>query len=64
MPYQQYPILKPYLTTHSLLPENQETPIQFIKTNRIKHQLFYRRNHFAYPTIPYSNYWLPIKGKV
>lgn len=59
----QYKV-RPYLMTHSLLPENQETPIQFLKTDIIDDKLFFRRNHFDYPTLSYSNYWLPINGKV
>ncbi|SFF64839.1 Mo-co oxidoreductase dimerisation domain-containing protein [Halobacillus alkaliphilus] len=54
----------PYLMTRSLIPENQETPIQFIKTDIVDHKLFYRRNHFPYPTLSYSNYYLPINGMV
>ncbi|MFJ7469146.1 sulfite oxidase [Peribacillus frigoritolerans] len=56
--------VRPYLTTRSLLPENQETPIQFINNDSMVHQLFFRRNHFTYPTLSYSNYWLPINGLV
>ncbi|WP_141604047.1 sulfite oxidase [Terrilactibacillus laevilacticus] len=56
--------VEPYLSTHSLLPENQETPIQFIKTDDTDNKLFYRRNHFSYPPLSYSNYWLPINGIV
>ena len=58
------PIVKPYLTTRSLQPENQETPIEFINNDSMENQLFYRRNHFSYPTLSYSNYWLPINGVV
>lgn len=57
-------IVRPYLTTHSIRPENQETPISFINSDIINQQLFYRRNHFSYPLIPLSNYWLPIIGSV
>ncbi|MFJ9385155.1 sulfite oxidase [Peribacillus sp. NPDC101481] len=56
--------VKPYLLTRSLQPENQETPIHFINNDSMENQLFYRRNHFAYPTLSYSNYWLPINGLV
>lgn len=56
--------VRPYLTTRSLLPENQETPIQFINNDSVENQLFFRRNHFTYPTLSYSNYWLPINGVV
>ncbi|MED4017956.1 sulfite oxidase [Sutcliffiella cohnii] len=55
---------KPYLTTRSLQPENQETPIQFIKNNIISERLFFRRNHFSYPNLTYSSYWLPVNGHV
>ncbi|CAM3825155.1 sulfite oxidase [Mesobacillus zeae] len=58
------PVVRPYLTTRSLMPENQETPIQFIQSDIVKHKLFYRRNHFSYPALSYSNYWLPIDGLV
>jgi DMSO/TMAO reductase YedYZ molybdopterin-dependent catalytic subunit len=57
-------IVKPYLTTRSLQPENQETPIQFIKMGRTNKHLFYRRNHFSYPKLSMSNYLLPITGLV
>lgn len=53
---------KPYLTTRSLQPENQETPIHFLEKDIIPNPLFYRRNHFPYPSL--SSYWLPITGSV
>lgn len=56
--------VRAYLTTRSLLPENQETPIQFINNDSVENQLFFRRNHFTYPTLSNSNYWLPINGVV
>ncbi|MGE8206863.1 sulfite oxidase [Heyndrickxia sp. NPDC080065] len=59
-----YPISKPYLITHSLLPENQETPIQFITSDLINKQFFYKRNHFPYPTFSHLNFWLPVNGLV
>lgn len=59
-----YPFVKPFLTTRSLFPENQEAPIPFIENGIVNNNLFYRRNHFSYPTLTYSNYWLPINGKV
>lgn len=55
---------KPYLITRSLQPENQETPIHFLESDIVKNDLFYRRNHFPYPPLSYSNYWLPINGSV
>ncbi|MED3552559.1 sulfite oxidase [Cytobacillus praedii] len=56
--------VSPYLLTRSLLPENQETPIQFINNDMIVNKLFFRRNHFSYPTLSLRNYWLPINGTV
>lgn len=55
---------KPHLKTHQIQPENQETPIEFISTDRVPNTLFYRRNHFSYPQLPSRNYWLPINGLV
>ncbi|MFP7300196.1 sulfite oxidase [Neobacillus niacini] len=57
-------VVKPYLVTRSLQPENQETPIQFMESDSIPKHLFYRRNHFSYPKLAYSNYFLPINGLV
>jgi DMSO/TMAO reductase YedYZ molybdopterin-dependent catalytic subunit len=57
-------VVKPYLVTRRLQPENQETPIQFVENDRIQTSLFYRRNHFSYPNLTYSNYFLPINGLV
>lgn len=57
-------IVKPYLITRRLNPENQETPIQFIENDIIQTPLFYRRNHFSYPKLTFSNYFLPINGLV
>ena len=64
MTNKRFPNIKPYLKTHSLIPENQETPIAFIKKDIVDIPLFYRRNHFSYPSISSSNYWLPINGAV
>ncbi|RXI95662.1 sulfite oxidase [Anaerobacillus alkaliphilus] len=55
---------KPYLTTRSINPENQETPIKFLKTETIPTTYFFRRNHFQYPTILNDNFFLPITGQV
>ncbi|MEH7013890.1 sulfite oxidase [Neobacillus niacini] len=57
-------VVKPYLVTRNLQPENQETPIQFIENDIIHNHIFYRRNHFSYPKLTYSNYFLPINGLV
>ncbi|MEH7382033.1 sulfite oxidase [Bacillus sp. JJ1533] len=64
MEHSNHDKVRPYLLTRCLLPENQETPIQFINANIIDNKLFYRRNHFYYPTLSYSNFWLPINGIV
>ncbi|HEY4553456.1 MAG TPA: sulfite oxidase [Bacillaceae bacterium] len=58
------PFVRPYLATRSLYPENQETPISFVGNDFVKSPLFYRRNHFSYPGLTFSNYWLPINGLV
>ncbi|WP_129703413.1 sulfite oxidase [Priestia megaterium] len=52
------------LITRSLIPENKETPIQFLKDDNVSHKLFYRRNHFSYPNFLTSFYYLPIEGFV
>ncbi len=56
--------IKPFLTTQSLKPENQETPIKFLTTNIIPDKYFFLRNHFTYPTILAKNFMLPIYGEV
>lgn len=55
---------RPYLLTRSLSPENQETPIHFLRLSRIPGQYFYRRNHFSYPELSQNFYSLPITGEV
>lgn len=60
----KHPVVKPFLTTRSLEPENQETPIHFVENDIIQTPLFYRRNHFSYPKLTYSNYFIPISGLV
>lgn len=64
MQARQKHFLKPSLITRKLQPENKESPIQFIESNRIEKKLFYRRNHFPYPQITSRNYWLSINGLV
>lgn len=51
---------KPYFITRSLQPENQESPIHFIKNIETPLHYFYRRNHFPYPVLTQYNYWLQI----
>ncbi|ARK32855.1 sulfite oxidase [Halalkalibacter krulwichiae] len=55
---------KPTLTTRSLHPENKEAPFPFIGNDSVPTSLFYKRNHFDYPSLTYLNYWLPIGGFV
>ncbi|MGJ9385960.1 sulfite oxidase [Salipaludibacillus sp. CF4.18] len=54
----------PFLTTRKLVPENQETPLSFIRTDRLPEHLFYKRNHFPYPMLTLSSLWLPVNGNV
>ena len=56
--------VKPYLLTRSLQPENQETPIHFINNDSLKNQSIILKESLSYPTLSYSNYWLPINGLV
>jgi DMSO/TMAO reductase YedYZ molybdopterin-dependent catalytic subunit len=58
------PKVKPYLITRKVLPENQETPIHFLKDSIIPASYFYRRNHFPYPELPTTSYSVPIEGSV
>ncbi|WP_027415668.1 molybdopterin-dependent oxidoreductase [Aneurinibacillus terranovensis] len=44
-------IVKPYLLTRKLFPDNQETPIHFLLESTIPARYFYRRNHFSYPVL-------------
>jgi DMSO/TMAO reductase YedYZ molybdopterin-dependent catalytic subunit len=55
---------KPFLRTHKLHPENQEAPISFLAGHHVPARLFYLRNHFAYPSLSASAYWLPVNGLV
>ncbi|MCL7747524.1 sulfite oxidase [Halalkalibacter alkaliphilus] len=55
---------EPTLSTRGLQPENKETPISFLNTDIVPSHLFFKRNHFSYPKLTYSNYWLPINGLV
>ena len=55
---------KPYLRTQSLSPENQETPIHFLRSWITPTEYFYRRNHFSYPELPAQAFFLPITGEV
>lgn len=55
---------KPSLTTRSLLPENQETPLEFIQSDTMNNYQFFRRNHFAYPALNQANYRLIFGGLI
>ncbi len=46
--------VQPFLTTKSLQPENQESPIEFIESDTVDSRLFYRRNHFLYPVFRFQ----------
>ncbi|WP_155670959.1 sulfite oxidase [Ornithinibacillus caprae] len=53
------------MITKSLSPENQETPIPFVQSDRVDKRLFFKRNHFSYPHLLSSSlYSLEIDGSV
>lgn len=54
----------PFLTTRSLKPENQESPIYFLNKWQTPTQYFYRRNHFPYPFFTQHHFWLQISGQL
>jgi len=55
---------KPFLTTRSLQPENQESPIHFLSSWLTPDKYFYRRNHFSYPVLTSKHLWLQISGNI
>ncbi|KJS22382.1 MAG: sulfite oxidase [Clostridiaceae bacterium BRH_c20a] len=57
-------IVKPYLITKDLKPENQETPIHFLRQWITPTKYFFNRNHFAYPEISGQTFFLPIEGEI
>jgi sulfite oxidase len=57
-------LIQPYLTTRGLTPENQETPIHFLRQQIIPKQYFYIRNHFPYPSLTKDAFTLSISGEV
>lgn len=63
MSYDQ-PIIKPYLTTISLDPENQGTPIHFLNEWITPEQFFFLRNHYPYPPITPESFTLAFGGLV
>jgi DMSO/TMAO reductase YedYZ molybdopterin-dependent catalytic subunit len=63
--YFNFRMVRPHLTTRSLNPENQETPIHFISfIDHVAESLFYRRNHFPYPILTSESFTLKISGSV
>ncbi|MFC3884925.1 sulfite oxidase [Bacillus songklensis] len=56
--------IEPFLHTRKLKPENQETPISFVGGDKTPAHLFYLRNHFDYPHLTVSAYFLPVNGLV
>lgn len=57
-------IIKPYLTTVSLDPENQGTPIHFSDDWITPEPLFFLRNHYPYPPITPESFKLTVMGEV
>lgn len=55
---------KAYLLTRSLIPENQEMPIYFVRKWVTPRKYFYSRNHFPYPLLSKEAYRLEIGGLV
>lgn len=56
--------VEPYLITRGLRPENQETPIHFLRQEITPTEYFFIRNHFEYPKQTPQSYFLPIEGNV
>ncbi|RAK18842.1 molybdopterin-dependent oxidoreductase-like protein [Anoxybacillus vitaminiphilus] len=57
--------IRPYFITKSLVPENQESPIRFLLSQKITPiPYFYRCNHFTYPSLLSHLYYLTIGGLV
>ena len=56
--------MKPYLTTRSLLPENQESPIEFLQEWQTDPTVFFLRNHFPYPQFSQHYFDLPVFGQI
>jgi DMSO/TMAO reductase YedYZ molybdopterin-dependent catalytic subunit len=55
---------EPHLTTRKLDPENQETPIQFVREWMTPEKFIYLRNHFKYPVFTENFYRLQIDGAI
>jgi DMSO/TMAO reductase YedYZ molybdopterin-dependent catalytic subunit len=58
------PLIEPYLITRELKPENQETPIHFLRQTITPTEYFFIRNHFEYPKQTQHANFLPIEGNV
>lgn len=55
---------RPNLTTHKIMPDNQETPIHHLPQWITPAEYFYRRNHFPYPMLTQQFFFLPVSGEV
>ena len=54
----------PFYKTHKLNPENQETPLRFLRQWITPEEYFFIRNHFSYPEVDERNYSVGIDGAV
>lgn len=54
----------PELTFHEEKPENAEFPFSHLNGWIIPQRLFFRRNHFAYPTVDLAAWRLEVTGAV
>ncbi|WP_216827570.1 sulfite oxidase [Alkalihalobacterium elongatum] len=56
--------VRPYFTTRSLIPENQETPIHFLRGSIFDKEYWFLRNHFQYPELNVASENLLVTGAV
>ncbi|MDE5413398.1 sulfite oxidase [Alkalihalobacterium chitinilyticum] len=56
--------VRPYFTTRGLIPENQETPIHFLRGSIFDKGYWFLRNHFQYPDLTINSGNLLITGAV
>ncbi|HYH04015.1 MAG TPA: sulfite oxidase [Bacillota bacterium] len=56
--------ISPHYTTRELIPENQETPIHFLRHWITPEDFLFLRNHFPYPSLKEEAFLLPIDGEV
>lgn len=54
----------PFLHTHKLFPENQETPLKFLREWITPKEYFFLRNHFSYPKLDVDNHFISLEGEV